>query len=207
MGKKGIPSLVLVKLGAEEYPNLPKTHSTLIAKRKNPELMHARLFARGDEIRGCTEYDTSSPTSTRMSSKAVIFLASVMRWKIGVADISQAFPQADLIIPSQRVVVIAPWFIPTPWHGRVGLSRDKYTKPTWGWLTMRPLYGTKCAPLWWFRKLSSCFLQNQWSDCTLDPCVYRWGNGNATEGLAVLHVDDILVTGADAGFTAFEKVI
>ena len=151
-GKKGIPSLVPVKLGDGEDSNLPKTHPTLIARRKNPELMSATLCVRGDEIHGCAEYDTSAPTSARMSSKAVIFLASVMRWKIGAVDISQAFLQADLIIPSQRVVGIAPWFIPTPWRGRVDLSRDKYAKPTWGWLTMRPLYGTNCAPLRRFQK-------------------------------------------------------
>lgn len=42
---------------------------------------------------------------------------------------------------------------------------------------------------------------------SLDPCVYRRANGNVTDGLAFLHVDDILVTGAMAGIEPFGKAI
>ena len=169
--------------------------------------MKARLCVRGGEIRGFSEFDTSAPTAARISPKAAMFVSRAMRWKIGVVDISQAFLQADLIAPSQRVVVIAPWFIPTPWKHRVGTTLDRMARPEWGWLTMRPHYGAKCAPLRWYQKLTSCFTQRQWNPCTLDPCVYRWEWQNQMEGLEVLHADDILVTGTEKGIESFRSVI
>ena len=165
--------------------------------------MKARLCVRGGEIRGFSEFDTSAPTAARISPKAAMFVSRAMRWKIGVVDISQAFSQADLITPAQRVVVIAPWFIPTPWKRRVDTTLDRRARPEWGWLAMRPLYGTKRAPLRWYQKLTSCFIRRQWNPCTLDPRLYRWEWQNQMEGLAVLHVDDILVTGTEKGLESF----
>ena len=76
----GIPFLAHFKLGDKLYRHLPKTHPRHVMGRKNPSLAKARLCARGDEIRGRIEFDTSAPTDTWMSSEAVAFWAFVTRW-------------------------------------------------------------------------------------------------------------------------------
>ena len=205
--KKGIPSLVAVRLDDKSYMGLPRTHATLVVKQKNTKVMKARLCVRGGEIHGMSEFDTSAPTATRLSSKVVMFVSTVMKWSLGVVDISQAFLQADLITPAQRIIVHPPWFVPMPWQGRVDVQLPRNSKPVWGFLTMRPLYGTKCAPLRWYQKLTACFLSHNWNPCTLDPCIYRRTLNGILQGLAVLHVDDILITATDFGLKSFNLVI
>ena len=73
-------------------------------------------------------------------------IAAIMKWKMGIIDVSQALLQASLMEPSQRIVVLEPWFIPLPWPGSVDMSLDKGRIAQYGFLTLRPLYGTKYAP-------------------------------------------------------------
>ena len=71
---RGIPSLAVIHLKDPRYAALPRTHSTMVAKQKNPSLMKARLCVRGDEISSKSEYDTSAPTASSVSLEMTVFL-------------------------------------------------------------------------------------------------------------------------------------
>ena len=122
-------------------------------------------------------------------------------------DASQAFLQASLITPSQRVRLIPPKTISCPWTGKVSGVETEKKKLEWRYLTLRPLYGTVCAPLRWFRKISSLFVQHGWAQMRTDPFTYRLSINHDLAALAVIHVDDILLTSGAAGETAFMKVV
>ena len=126
-------------------------------------------------------------------------------WGLSLVDISQAFPQSDLLLPSQRVRLIPPDYVSCPWTG--DLRSDRSKRHTHAFLTMRPLYGTKCAPLRWYNRLNSVFTEMSWHALTSDPCMYRYTKNNKLCGLCVTHVDDILFTGDACGLAAFQKVV
>ena len=75
--------------------------------------------------------------------------------------------------------------------------------PEWSLLTMRPLYGDKCAPLRRCQKLTACFVQNEWGPCIAEPFVYRWDKGSRLDGLAALHVDDVRIADTGDGLRSF----
>lgn len=77
----------------------------------------------------------------------------------------------------------------------------------WRYLAMRPLYGTVRAPLRWFRKIASLFVQHGWAQLRTDPCTYRLSLNRELDALDVIHVDDILLTIGDEGKRAFTKAI
>ena len=59
-------------------------------------------------------------------------------------------------------------------------------------LTIKPIYGTTCAPLRWFSRISEIFKRSGWSQCAVDPCFYRYSENDVLIGMAAIHVDDIM---------------
>ena len=121
VGPSGVPSLVAVRINEARFENIPKTHSTLVMKRKYPALFKARLCVRGDQIRHINEFSTSAPTASRISSKLLLAVSRVFGWSISLLDIIQTFLQSDLLIPDKRLLIIHPDYIPCPWTGGVDL--------------------------------------------------------------------------------------
>ena len=206
VGPSGVPSLAAVSLQDARFRKIPKAHSTLIAKRKNPSLFKARLCVRGDQIRHINEFSTSAPTASRISSKLLLTVSRVFEWPISLVDISQAFLQSDLLSPDNRLLIFPPDYIPCPWNGSVDLSGKKQVR-THAYLTLRPLYGTKCAPLRWYTKLNATFVKENWIALSTDPCMYRYFYAGKIEGMCITHVDDILFSGSSVGMLAFQAVL
>ena len=142
----GIPSLAPIRLGDIRYKALPLTHTTMIARRKNLAIFKARLCIRGEEIHHIGEFDTSAPKAARISPRIPIVISMIFQWKLGILDVGHAFLQADLIASNDRVRLILPHYLSSRWKGSVNLDADRLHKPHWGYIAMRPLYGTKCAP-------------------------------------------------------------
>ena len=81
--QRGIPPLLAVPVNHIRYAKLPLVHSVLIAKKKNPTTTYnARLCVRGDELKGKTYFDTTSPTAARVSTKILLVVAAVFRWAV-----------------------------------------------------------------------------------------------------------------------------
>ena len=96
----------------------------------------------------------SAPTVSRSSPRIILALAMIMGWEVAILDISSAFTQSHLMQPSERIILLMPWYIPAPWRGSLNLRKDDGARATHGLLTMRPLYGTACAPMRWFSCIS-----------------------------------------------------
>ena len=203
---RGVPALVAIPINKEEYRQLPIAHSVLIVKKKNPTTFKARLCVRGGELAGKTDFDTTSPTAARVSPRIVVLMAVISQWKIASVDISQAFLQSEMMAPHQRVRVRPPNCAPCPWFGKVE-KPEGVKKSGWCFLTLRPLYGTTCAPLRWFNRLAQNFVKFGWVQTKTDPCVFRLEVRNVLAGVCIVHVDDILVTASSEGHKKFEETI
>ena len=64
---------------------------------------------------------------------------------------------------------------------------------THGMVAIKPIYGTTCAPLRWFARLSEAFRLKKWLQCETDPCLFRLSSMDKVLGMEAVHVDDILV--------------
>ena len=128
----GIPSLAPIRLDDSRYSSPPLTHTTMIVRRENLAIFKARLCIRGDEIHHIGEFDTSAPTAARISPRILIMISRIFQRNVGILDVSQAFLQADLISPKDRVRLIPPYYVNIPWKGSVNLSAERYCKPKWG---------------------------------------------------------------------------
>ena len=169
-------------------------------------LFKARICLRGDMIHHLGEFSTSAPTAARVSPRLLTTISRIYDWEVSLVDISQAFLQSDLLIPSQRVLLVPPPYIPCPWKGDLCDARNGNAKDN-VYLTLKPLYGTKCAPLRWYNKLTSTFVSFEWKPLSTDPCVYRLFRLGKMQALCVVHVDDILFTGSPEGKISFLKVL
>ena len=131
----------------------------------------------------------------------------MLKWGLAIVDISSAFTQSHMMQPSERCILLMPWYVPCPWRGTLCLDKSASSPVTYGLLTIRPLYGTSCAPLRWFACISEEFRRRNWTQLPTDPCLFRFSAQNQLVALAALHVDDILVGCHPDHWSAFESVI
>ena len=82
------PAMVEVALNDSRYLNVPRSHSTLVTKRKGIDSYKGRLCARGDTVPLLTTAFVSSPTAHRCAAKLVCAIASQLIWKIHAIDVS-----------------------------------------------------------------------------------------------------------------------
>ena len=66
----------------------------------------------------------------------------------------------------------------------------------YGFLLIRPLYGSRDAPMRWFLKLSQILVAAGMRQLQSDVCFFTWHNHGNFEGLLLAHVDDLLFTGS-----------
>ena len=205
--QRGISSLLAVPVNHRRYANLPIVHSVLIVKKKNHTTYKARLCVRGDELRGKTDFDTTPPTAARVSTKILLVVAAVFQWAVKSVDISQAFLQSEMMAPHQRVGIFPPKCTPCPWLGKVNQEEKSRSEGKWCFVTIRPLYGTTCAPLRWFSRLATLLLKRHFTQTRTDPCVFRLEVENNSIAVCIVHVGDILVTGSPLGHAKFAAEI
>ena len=131
--------------------------------------------------------------------------------ELGIVDISSAFTQSHPVHPTQRVVLILPPYLPCPWSGSLNLPpgkcKNNFSGATHGMVTIKPIYGTTCAPLRWFARLSEAFRIREWQQSETDPCLFRLTPNDLLLGLAAVHVDDVLVAMQTSAWHRFQAVI
>ena len=148
----------------------------------------------------------SSPTANRGSFKTVISLMIMMKFKIGMVDISQAFLQSSEMEPTKRLLLIPPDSVTLPWTGKM-TTVDKNNKD-YAFLMRKPLYGIRDAPTRWFLKLSERFRSYNFRQIRTDCCLYHYFNDERELSLICLvHVDDILAGGTEQGWKVFREAV
>ena len=61
-----------------------------------------------------------------------------------------------------------------------------------GALTTVPIYGATRAPLRWITQIIEDFRKAGRNRRSVDPCLYRFGEGGTLAGMAAIHFEDIL---------------
>ena len=176
--QRGIPSLLAAPRQPQPLCETALSSRCADREEENPTTYKARLCVRGDELKGKTDFDTTSPTAARASTKILLVAAAVFQWAAKCVDISQSFLQSEMMAPHQRVGIFHPKCIPCPWLGKVNQEEKSRGEGKWCFLTMRPLYGTTCAPLRWFNRLATLLLKHNFAQTRTDPCVFRLEVGN-----------------------------
>ena len=131
----------------------------------------ARCVARGFQDQR-PDIDSNSPAASSDSRRCFIAVARMRRHCVVIADVKQAYLNADL--HSQSSVFL----IPPPGHA----------PPNTLWKLNKAVYGLADAGVMWYECISSRLLAKGWKRLPEDPCVY------VKRGMvAVLYVDDLLV--------------
>ena len=90
----------------------------------------------------------------------------------------------------------------------VGSSEENnFRGVTHGVITIKPIYGTTCAPLRWLARLSEAFRLKKWLQCETDPCLFRISSMGKVLGMAAVRVGDILVDMEKSSRFRFGEVV
>ena len=199
--KTGVtPAMLEINLDDPRFRHLPRVQSTMIVKRKAVNHYKGRLCVRGDMIPLLDVGFISSPTVHRCGVKLLLSIATQCQWKIHSVDVSQAFLQSESLSESQRLVVIPPPYVQLPWRGFLpDKKREMKSLPAHsrGFLLLKPLYGGRDAPMRWFLTLSKRLRLAKLRQLKTDVCIFSRlsVNDSLLDGLLIIHVDDIMITG------------
>ena len=162
----------------EEVPDTGQQPVTTrwVMTRKDDGTVKARLVARGFEEK--LEDPTNSPTVTKHAVRILLSLATTSNWTLKSVDVTSAYLQSD------------------------NMTRDVFIKPPAYlkrkdvlWKLNKPLYGLGDAGRRWYMSLTAT-LKNTLQMSRIDKNVFfTTGDDGKLQGLLVIHVDDILITG------------
>ena len=144
----------------------------MVIKMKTSLAYKSRLCARGDLLKPEVPMEFSAPTVSRCAPKLILSVAAATHYRVGVVDISPAFTQSELVKPAEGIIIRVPPYVTLPWRGKVDTHRKDGENGKLGLLTLRPLYGTSCAPLRWFSAISAAFKRLKWRQLESDPCIF-----------------------------------
>ena len=159
----------------------------------------ARLCVRGDLLQPDAPIGYSAPAVSRCSPLLLIFIAISLRFAIGILDISPVSTQCELVEKTRRIQVFPPWRAPLPFRGSLNTDKTQVRHPTLAPLTLRPLYGTSCAPRRWFSTISRNHRASNWVQLKAGPRIFRLVIHGDQCALATLHVGDALCVANEEG--------
>ena len=108
----------------------------------------------------------------------MLVIAANQDWPVQTIDIKATFLQRR---PIERDVYIVPP-VETNVSGKL-------------WRLRKTAYGLIDAARNWYLSVKGTLIDLKCKQSHLDKAVFRWYNNNKLEGIILLHVDDILVTG------------
>ena len=151
------------------------------------------------------------PTAARCAPRVVLTFAKILDLELGVVDISSAFTKSHPVHSSQRCILILPPYLPRPWLDALNLSdlqkQNNFRGVKHGVITIKPIYGTTCAPLRWFARLSEAFRLKKWVQCETDPCLFRLSSMDKVLGMEAVHVEDVLFAMGKSPWFRFGEVV
>ena len=135
----------------------------------------ARLCARGFEEE--QDFRTDSPTCSREGIRLFLATAAAHRWKIHSMDVKGAFLQGKEL---DREVLIRP---------------PKEAACSNLWLLKKCAYGLADAPRRWYLRIREALAELEATASQYDNGVFMFIQSGILQGMAILHVDDILWAG------------
>ena len=190
--------MVEVSLLDMQYRNVQRAHSTLVIKRKSVGIYKGRLRIRGDTVPTTQKAPISIPTANRCGVRLICLISSQTRWAVHALDVSQAFSQAGHVNRAGSAILIHPPMVKLPRGESLhppGTDLEKIQSPRRGFFLLRPLYGSRDAPVRRFLKLSHVLASSGIRQLQSDVCFFTWHNRGRFEGLLLAHVEDLLFTG------------
>ena len=166
-----------------------------------------RLCDRGDSVPLTHTSFASSPTVHRCGVKIICMLTALFPFQMKSVDVSQAFLQSDNLSESDRRIVIPPLMALGWGDSRHEYQLKDFTPPSHGFLIIKPLCGTRDAPLRWFVRLRKAFIQVGLRQMKSDICMYSRVEAGEFQGAMLIHVGDILYTGTREFITVVESAI
>ena len=156
------------------------------------EQLKSRLVVRGD-LKDSSRMRTDSPTCSLTATSLALALAACRDTDLWGGDISAAFLQGSKL---NRILVLA-----QPKSGIPDVEPGMY------FLVSSTVYGTKDAPRGWFKNLYQTMLQFGFRPMPHEAaaCVLNGSDGRL-EGIAIVHVDDLLWTGGPVIEKTMESV-
>ena len=119
------PSMVEVSLADSRYRQIPRTHSTLVAKSKSTHDYKGRLCVRADALSMNETAFASPPTPHRCCVGVICATECQLRWAIRAVDVSLAFLQSANMNSRDRSIASHPAMERLRWKGkRLPMSRD-----------------------------------------------------------------------------------
>eukprot|EP00435_Cladocopium_sp_Y103_P026760 s1698_g6.t1 len=166
-----LPSRIVRRWKPAEQPGVPPT-------------MKSRWCVRGDKDPDLLDLIRHAPTVTTATLSVVLQLASSKLWQAAVGDLRNAFMQSDwLKRPAGRL------FCRQPRGGLDGLDHRQLIEVLAG------AYGLGDAPAHWRKSLKKALSALHLRQSSLDPCVFKWFEGEELGGLLVVEVDDLFAVG------------
>ena len=127
-------------------------------------------------VKGLHYYESSSPTLTSSSIRAVPATAAVKSWGLRPIDVEQAYLQADI---NKEIYIELP---------------EEYRAfPNAVGLLWKAIYGLVQSGLCWFRKFTDGIKEKDFEQSHADPCVFRRIVDGKIVTVIVVYVDDMLL--------------
>ena len=162
------------------------------AEEGQQELLKSRLVVRGD-LEDSTKMRTDSPTCSLTATSLTMTLSACRDTDLWSGDISAAFLQGSKL---DRTLVLS-----QPKTGIPGVESNMY------FLVSSTVYGTKDAPRGWYKNLFQTMISYGFRPIPHETAAFVLnGADGSLQGLAIVHVDDLLWTGGKAIEEKMEKV-
>ena len=146
-----------------------------------PAVMKSRIVVRGD-LEDASKMRTDSPTVSQVMIAPTMCLAACRDTDVWAGDISAAFLQGSTM--DRTLVLKMPKGLPG------GDPPGDY------FMVESTVYGTKDAPRGWYKNLHQTMVKRGFKAVPHEAAAYSLVNERGElEGLAIIHVDDLLWTG------------
>ena len=182
-----------VKVIGTRWVHTDKNQRQRQAGKKVPELAKSRIVVQGHQERN--EIRADAPTASVLAVNLLCSVAASSKWKIEMADASNAYLQSDGI--SRLLILRPPDPLPDPALAGMYL-RAKGT-----------IYGTRDAGRGWWLKLKRVLTEAGWRPHPLEPAFFTFhAKDGSLQGLMTSHVDDLLYCGDGTEYRAsLDKII
>ena len=150
------------------------------------QICKARLCVRGFEEE--QDFRTDSPTCSREGIRLFLSTAAANNWKIHSMDVKGAFLQGKEL---DRQVLIRP-------------PREAATSKLW--LLRKCAYGLADAPRRWYLRIREELVTLGAVPSKLDNGLFLFKESGILQGIAILHVDDIMWAGNETMLPIIEKL-
>jgi hypothetical protein len=182
LSQRILPSRIVRRWKPSEQPGVPPSRKS-------------RWCVRGDKDPDLLDLVRHAPTVTTATLAVVLQIAASMGWEAAIGDLRNAFMQSDqLQRPAGRL------FCRQPRGGLPGKDPRQLIEILAG------AYGLGDAPAHWRKSLKKVLFSLQLRQSALDPCVFKWHQGDQLGGLLVVEVDDLFAVGNDQFFQVMEQL-